>query len=46
MKLTSFRMKDQLHIKDLDGARLITHEVEAGLAVLLQNRLAEVRASR
>ena len=46
MKLTSFQMKDQLHIKDLDGARLITLEVESGLPVLLQNRLAEVRASR
>jgi hypothetical protein len=46
MKLTSFLMKDQLHIKDLDAARLITPEIEAGLGGVLQNRLAEVRASR
>ena len=46
MKLTSFRLRDKVHIQDLDAARLITPEIEAGLAVLLQNRLAEVRASR
>ncbi|HTB14459.1 MAG TPA: hypothetical protein VK752_22970 [Bryobacteraceae bacterium] len=46
MKLTSFRMKDQLHLKDLDSARLITPEIEAGLPEALRGRLAEVRASR
>lgn len=46
MKLTSFRLRDKVHIQDLDSARLITPEIEDGLAVLLQNRLAEVRASR
>lgn len=46
MKLTSFRLRDKVHIQDLDAARLITREIEAGLGVLLQNRLAEVRASR
>ena len=46
MKLTSFRMKDQLHLKDLDSARLITPEIEASLPDLLRARLAEVRATR
>lgn len=46
MKLTSFRMKDQLHLKDLDSARLITPEVEASLSETLLARLAEVRAAR
>ena len=46
MKLTSFRMKDQLHLKDLDSARLITPEIEAALPDALRGRLAEVRAVR
>jgi hypothetical protein len=46
MKLTSFRMKDQLHIQDLDSAHLITPEIEASLPEALLGRLAEVRASR
>jgi hypothetical protein len=46
MKLTSFRMKDQLHLKDLDSARLITAEIEASLSDLLRERLAQVRAAR
>ena len=46
MKLTSFRMKDQLHLKDLDSAHLITPEIEAGLTEALRGRLAEVRAVR
>jgi hypothetical protein len=46
MKLTSFRMKDQLHLKDLDSARLITPEIEAALPEVLRARLAEVRAAR
>jgi len=45
MKLTSFPMKDQLHLKDLDSARLITREIEAGLPEALRGRLAEVRAT-
>jgi hypothetical protein len=43
MKLTSFRLKDQTHLKDLDEAGLITHEVEAALSPLLLERLASVR---
>jgi hypothetical protein len=46
MKLTSFRMKDQLHLKDLDSARLITPEIEVSLSEPLLARLAEVRAVR
>ena len=45
MKLTSFRLKDQVHIKDLDSVRLITAEIEAGLSEALRKRLAEVRAA-
>ncbi|HEY2845830.1 MAG TPA: hypothetical protein VGJ09_19375 [Bryobacteraceae bacterium] len=45
MKLTSFRLKDKVHIQDLDGVGLITPEIEAGLSEALRQRLAEVRAS-
>jgi hypothetical protein len=45
MKLTSFRLKDKVHIQDLDGVGLITPEIEAQMPDLLQWRLAEVRAS-
>ena len=45
MKLTSFRLKDKVHIQDLDGVGLITPEIEAGLPEQLRHRLAEVRAS-
>jgi hypothetical protein len=46
MKLTSFRMKDQLHLKDLDSAHLITPDIEASLPEALVRRLGEVRAAR
>jgi hypothetical protein len=46
MKLTSFRLKDQTHLKDLDEAGLITPEVEAVLSSILAERLAQVRAHR
>jgi hypothetical protein len=45
MKLTSFRLKDKVHIQDLDGVGLITPEIEAALPKILQERLAEVRAT-
>src|SRR6185312_3846379 len=45
MKLTSFRLKDQTHLKDLDEAGLITPEIEAGLSEPLRERLKEERAS-
>lgn len=44
MKLTSFRAKDEAHLKDLDEAGLLTPEMEAGLAPVLRARLAQVRA--
>jgi len=45
MKLTSFRLKDKVHIQDLDSVGLITPEIEAGLSEPLRQRLAEVRAT-
>lgn len=44
MKLTSFRLKDQVHIQDLDAAELITPEIEASLSPELRARLKEVRS--
>jgi hypothetical protein len=43
MKLTSFRLKDKVHIQDLDGVGLITPEIEAALPEPLRERLHEVR---
>jgi hypothetical protein len=43
MKLSSYRLKDQVHIKSMDAARLITREVEAGLPTELSARLQHVR---
>lgn len=45
MKLTSYRLKDRVHIQDLDAVGLITLEIEAGLTELMKARLAEIRAS-
>lgn len=44
MKLTSLRIKDQMHLKDLDEAGVITPDVELALAAQLRERLAFVRA--
>jgi hypothetical protein len=44
MKLTSYRLKDQAHLKDLDEQGLITPEIEAGFSPVLLERLAKVRA--
>ena len=46
MKLTSFRLKDKVHIQDMDGAGLITPEIEAALPQPMRERLAEVRTTR
>lgn len=46
MKLTSFRLKDKVHVQDLDGVGLITPEVEDSLPAELLARLAEVRETR
>jgi Uncharacterised nucleotidyltransferase len=45
MKLTSFRLKDRVHIQDMDGVRLITPEIESALPEVLRERLAQVRAT-
>lgn len=45
MKLTSFRDKDRVHIRDLDSVGLITPEIEAGSPEEFRERLAQVRAS-
>jgi hypothetical protein len=44
MKLTSFRTRDETHLKDLDEAGLITPEIEAALSPVLAGRLEQVRA--
>jgi hypothetical protein len=45
MKLTSYRLKDRVHIQDLDAVGLITPQIVAALPEPLQARLSEVRAS-
>lgn len=45
MKLASFRQKDQVHVRDMDGVGLITPEMEAGLSDPLRDRLRQVRAT-
>jgi hypothetical protein len=32
MKLASFRLKDRVHIQDIDSVGLITPDIEAGLS--------------
>jgi hypothetical protein len=46
MKLTSYCLKDQVHIQDLDHAGLITPEIEQTLSEPLLARLKEVRSKR
>jgi hypothetical protein len=45
MKLTSFRLRDQVHIQDMDLVGLITPEIENSLPEALRERLKKVRAS-
>ena len=45
MKLTSYRLKDRVHLQDLDAVGLISEEVEAQLSDAFRMRLVEVRAS-
>jgi hypothetical protein len=45
MKLTSYRLKDRVHIQDLDAVGLITPALEAQLSPALASRLREVRAT-
>jgi signal recognition particle subunit SEC65 len=46
MKLTSYRLKDRVHIQDMDAAGLITAEIEGCLPDELRRRLAEIRSTR
>ena len=43
MKLSAFRLKDQVHIQVMDAAGLITAEVEQSLSGQLRSRLQHVR---
>lgn len=43
MKLSSWRLKDQVHIQGMDAAGLITPELEGGLPPELRERLRQVR---
>ena len=43
MKLTSFRLKDQVHIKSMDTVGLITDAVERQLTPELFSRLKHIR---
>ena len=45
MKLTSFRLQDRVHLKDMDAVGLITAEIESQLPEPLRERLREVRAT-
>ena len=45
MKLTSFRLKDKVHIQDMDSVGLISAEIEQSLPEALRQRLNEVRAT-
>jgi hypothetical protein len=45
MKLVSYRLKDRVHIQDLDRAGLISPEIETELPPQLRARLDEIRAS-
>jgi len=44
MKLTSFRLRDRVHLKDMDAVGLITPDIEAMLSPALRDRLQTVRA--
>ena len=44
MKLTSFRIEDEMCLKDLDEAGVITPEIESALSPLHLQRLQQVRA--
>lgn len=45
MKLSSFRLKDQVDVQAMDAAGLITAEVERSLGANLTARLQQVRRS-
>jgi hypothetical protein len=43
MKLTSFRLRDKVHLLDMDSVGLITPEIEHSLPDALRSRLEQVR---
>lgn len=43
MKLSSYRDKDRVHVRGMDAAGLINHEVEDGLTEDLRSRLRHIR---
>ena len=43
MKLTSFLLRDRVHLQDLDAVGLITTDIEAGLPKTLRDRLRDLR---
>jgi hypothetical protein len=43
MKLSAWRLKDQVHVQGIDAAGLITPEIESGLPPALRARLQQVR---
>ncbi len=45
MKLTSFCLRNQMHLRDLDEAGLISPEIEASLPPEFAERFVRVRAS-
>jgi hypothetical protein len=45
MKLSSFRLKDQVHVQVLDRVGLITRAIAEGFPAELQERLERVRRS-
>ena len=44
MKLTSFRLRDRVHLKDMDAMGLITPQIEAQSPQALRERFRKVRA--
>jgi hypothetical protein len=44
MKLTSYRLKDEMHVKDLDEAGVITPEIESQLSSIQRERFRQTRA--
>ena len=45
LKLTSFRLIDEVHIQDMDSAGLITPEIEEALPPIMRERLQEIQAT-
>ncbi|HWR54162.1 MAG TPA: hypothetical protein VN428_23835 [Bryobacteraceae bacterium] len=43
MMLSSYRLKDRVHVQDMDSSGLINGEVESRLSRVLRDRLAEIR---